>query len=124
MSKLLKNVKITRGDFSSCSEFIDRNTFVYLDPPYRIITNASFNSYTEIDFNDNEQIKLKQFVDDINQKGAKVLVSNSDPKNSDDEDHFFDNLYKNYNIQRIEAKRMINCNGKSRGTVSELLISN
>ena len=103
----------------------DENTFVYFDPPYRPITDtASFTAYTENLFNDSEQIELAKFVEEMHNKGAKIVVSNSDPKNSNTEDDFFDNIYADYEIKRVEATRMINCNSEARGKIKELLISN
>jgi DNA adenine methylase len=125
VNQLLKNTTIICGDYKDCLDFIDENTFVYIDPPYRPITQtASFTSYAETEFKDKEQNELGLFVHRIAEKNAKVVISNSDPKNSDDNDTFFDDLYNSYKIVRVTAKRMINCNGKSRGNVSELLISN
>lgn len=125
ISRLLEKVEIRCGDYKQTTDFMDDKTFVYIDPPYRPLSQtASFTAYTETNFNDDEQITLKKFIDGINVKGAKVVVSNSDPKNSDYNDNFFDNLYKSYEIQRVSAKRMINCNGRSRGNISEILISN
>lgn len=125
ISGLLKNVTIKCGDYKECIGFIDQNTFIYIDPPYRPLTaTASFTSYNESDFNDKEQMELRAFVDSITAKNAKVVISNSDPKNIDKEDGFFDTLYSKYNILRVSAKRMINCNKESRGNVSELLITN
>ena len=125
ISKLLQKVTIKCRDYKECLHFIDINTFVYIDPPYRPITEtARFTAYTETAFDDNEQIALGQFVDKLHGAGAKVVISNSDPKNNDETDNFFDDLYKSYNISRVSAKRMINCNGESRGNISELLISN
>ena len=60
----------------------------------------------------------------MNERGAKILLSNSDPKNTDDKDNFFDDIYSDFKIRRVQAKRMINSNGKGRGNVNELLISN
>lgn len=125
ISELLKNVTIRCGDYSACEDFIDENTFVYIDPPYRPITDtASFTSYNESAFDDKEQVELGRFVDRLAKKGARVVVSNSDPKNSNTHDNFFDELYNKYSISRVQATRMINCNSTSRGKVSELLISN
>ena len=125
VSKKLQRVTIVCGDYKESTEFIDENTFVYFDPPYRPITDtASFTAYTEILFNDEEQIELAHFVDNMHRKGAKVVVSNSDPKNSNAEDDFFDNIYSSHKIKRVEATRMINCNSESRGKIKELLISN
>ena len=125
VSERLQQVDIVCGDYRKSSEFIDKNTFVYFDPPYRPITGtANFTAYTENAFNDKEQIELAKFVDSMNRKGAKIVISNSDPKNSNIDDDFFDNIYSAYNIRRVEATRMINCNSNSRGKIKELLISN
>ncbi len=125
INALLQKVTIKCGDYKECLFFADENTFVYIDPPYRPLTvTASFNSYAETPFDDNEQVALRQFVDRLHRIGAKVVISNSDPKNSDLQDDFFDELYKAYSISRVSAKRMINSNGGSRGNISELLISN
>ena len=98
---------------------------MYFGPPYRPLTNtASFTSYTENSFDDKKQIELSNFINEIHKKGAKILLSNSDPKNSNPEDDFFDNIYSDYKIKRVNAARMINCNSKSRGKIKKLLISN
>ncbi len=52
------------------------------------------------------------------------MLSNSDPKNHDPNDHFFDDLYKGYNIRRVPAKRMINSNPSKRGTINEIVVTN
>lgn len=125
ISQLLQKVTITCGDYRECMSYIDKSTFVYIDPPYRPITEtASFTAYSEKVFDDLEQLALGRFVDEINLVGAKIIISNSDPKNNNANDDFFDNLYRKYKINRVFAKRMINCNGKSRGNISELLICN
>ncbi len=125
VSNKLQNVKIVCGDYSKSAEFIDEHTFVYFDPPYKPITDtAKFTSYTETLFNDKEQIELAKFVDEMNNKGAKIVVSNSDPKNSNIDDNFFDEIYSAHKIKRVEATRMINCKASARGKINELLISN
>lgn len=87
VSEKLQRVTIVCGDYRKSADFIDESTFVYFDPPYRPITDtASFTAYTENLFNDEEQIELAKFVDDMHRKGAKVVISNSDPKNSNTED--------------------------------------
>lgn len=125
VSEKLQNVKIVCGDYRESSDFIDENTFVYFDPPYRPITDtANFTAYTENLFNDEKQIELAKFVDDMHRKGAKIVISNSDPKNSNTEDNFFDNIYSSHKIKRVEATRMINSNSEGRGRIKELIISN
>lgn len=125
INKLLKNVKVVCGDFEKCEDFIDSKTFVYIDPPYRPLTkSAMFTSYSKEQFSDDEQIRLGDFINKLNDKKAKIVLSNSDPKNIDKNDNFFDDLYKDYSIDRIMAKRMINSNGSKRGMVTELLVAN
>ena len=121
----LQNVTIVCGDYSLSKSFIDKDTFVYLDPPYRPISETSaFTAYNSDVFDDNEQIRLSKFIDEINLLGAKIVLSNSDPKNVNEDDNFFDDLYKNYKINRVEASRAINSKGDKRGKINELLICN
>ncbi|MCM1297475.1 MAG: DNA adenine methylase [Muribaculaceae bacterium] len=125
INRALQNVTIVCGDYSLSKEFIDKYTFVYLDPPYRPISETSaFTSYNTDEFDDNEQMRLAKFVDEINVKGAKIVLSNSDPKNINPEDTFFDDLYKAYSIKRVSATRMINSKADNRGKINELLICN
>lgn len=125
VSKKLKNVKIVCGDYKESADFIDDKTFVYFDPPYRPLTpTANFTSYTKELFDDKNQLELARFVQELDNKGAKIVVSNSDPKNTNKDDDFFDKAYSKQNIKRVSATRMINRNSDARGKISELLISN
>lgn len=124
-SQLLKKVKMSVGNYSQCKDFIDSKTFVYLDPPYRPLTEtAAFTSYNENGFGDKEQIELAKFIKAISRRKALVVTSNSDPKNVCEDDNFFDELYQKFSIKRVSASRMINSNAKKRGAINELLISN
>lgn len=121
----LQNVTVVCGDYTLSKSFIDKNTFVYIDPPYRPISATSgFTSYNIETFDDNEQIRLAHFIDEINTSGAKIVLSNSDPKNINPDDTFFDDLYKDYNIKHVTANRMINSKADSRGKINELIICN
>ncbi len=125
ISKKLQKVKIICGDYKKSIDFIDDRTFVYFDPPYRPLTNtANFTAYTENDFKEKEEIELAEFVERIDKIGAKILISNSDSKNFDENDDFFDRLYFGKKIMRVNATRMINSNSQKRGKIKELLISN
>ena len=125
ISQKLQKVKIVCGDYKESAEFIDENTFVYFDPPYRPLNATSaFTSYNEVIFTDCDQEELAEYIHILNERKAKVLLSNSDPKNHNEEDNFFDDLYADYNIKRIEATRMINSKSTGRGKIKELLISN
>ncbi|MDR3102696.1 MAG: DNA adenine methylase [Methanocalculaceae archaeon] len=124
-SAVLHSVTIACCDYMLSENFVDENTFVYFDPPYRPITiTSNFTSYTAAEFDDGAHIQLAEYAYRLDKKHAKILMSNSDPKNNDPLDNFFDNLYTGMHIRRVAANRMINCNGESRGEIRELLISN
>lgn len=125
VSEKLQNIQIICGDYTASEEFIDNKTFAYFDPPYRPLTaSSSFTSYSKDKFNDDEQIRLAKFIEKLKDTGAKILLSNSDPKNIDQNDHFFDDIYGSLNIKRVEATRMINRNSSARGRIKEILVSN
>ena len=125
VSQLLQKTQIERGDFTASKGFVDEHAFVYFDPPYRPISKtANFTSYSKFDFGEETQKRLAEYFALLSQKGAKLMLSNSDPKNENPDDHFFEDLYKEFNIERIDASRMINCDGSKRGKIKELVIVN
>lgn len=106
-------------------EYVTENTFVYFDPPYRPLNVTSgFTSYTKEDFSDDNQRELATFYGELNERNAKLMLSNSNPKNINKEDTFFDNIYQGFNINQIQASRMINANSNGRGKISEILVTN
>lgn len=124
-STALQGVHIAQGDFSVCESLVDEHTFVYFDPPYRPISQtAAFNSYAKTAFGDAEQLRLAAYYRRLDAQGALLMLSNSDPKNVDLEDNFFEEAYQGFRIERITAGRAINSKGARRGPVSELLIMN
>ncbi|GHV33448.1 restriction endonuclease subunit M [Synergistales bacterium] len=124
VSEKLRGVEIVHGDYKLARDFIDERTFAYFDPPYRPLTaTASFTTYAPDGFGDKEQTDLARFIDEMSERGAWVVASNSDPKNTDENDDFFDKLYAKHAVLRIEANRAINSVGNGRGRVSELLIA-
>lgn len=120
----LKYTTINRGDYKECEDFVDNKTFAYFDPPYRPLSQtASFTAYTHDKFDDSEQIELANFSKHLSKDlGVKVMLSNSDPKNQNKKDNFFDDLYSWANVQRVNATRMVNSNAQKRGKISEVLI--
>ncbi len=125
VSKLLKKVEILSGDFEKTANYANKNTVFYFDPPYKPLSEtSSFNSYAKDSFNDNEQVRLKEFCDKLDSENHKWLLSNSDVKGKNPNDNFFDDLFKKYQINRIIAKRSINANPSKRGQLTELLILN
>lgn len=112
------DIQILTGDFADAVANAQKGDFVYLDPPYDPVSNtASFTGYNEGGFNKKEQERLKLVCDELNKKGVKFLLSNSNTE-------FINNLYKGYDIIIVKAKRSINSNGNKRGEVEEVLIKN
>ena len=125
VQKALQGVTIHLAPFEECESWVSKDSFVYFDPPYRPLSDtAHFVSYSKDDFNDQDQERLAILFRDLDHKGAKLLLSNSDPKNTVVDDEFFDNLYSKFNIRRISANRSINSIADNRGPITELLISN
>jgi DNA adenine methylase len=124
-SAALAGVEIHHADFEAARPACDSRTFVYLDPPYRPLTpTASFNAYDKNGFGDAEQVRLAGFFGEMDRRGARLMLSNADPRNSDPLDDFFDSLYGAYRIQRVPAARQINSDPQKRGPINELLITN
>lgn len=124
VSEALQIATIMQADFGATSDYVKADTFIYYDPPYRPIREtSSFNSYAVGDFDDEEQKRLKSVFDACHQMGALQMLSNSDPTNYI-EDPFFDDLYRDYKINRILAKRLINSKADGRDAIRELLITN
>ena len=122
---LLQRVEILCGDFAQTGRYAGENVIYYFDPPYRPLTDTSaFTSYSKNGFDDAEQMRLRDFCDQIAANKSLFVASNSDPQNIDNSDDFFDHLYKMFNIKRVSAARMINSKGDGRGAISEILISN
>jgi DNA adenine methylase len=123
--KALEHTEIICADFEESKNYIRKNTLVYLDPPYRPLnTTSNFTSYNEDGFDDDDQRRLADFFKEMNKRGAYLILSNSDPKNENENDNFFDELYSGFNIERVKAKRYINSDGNKRGDINELIIRN
>lgn len=125
LSKLIQNVEFKCVDYKEALEYSNENTFVYFDPPYRPLNVTSgFTSYTKEDFDDEDQEALAEFYRTLNTTKAKLMLSNSNPKNTNENDNFFVDIYNGFNINEVYAKRMINASADKRGAISELLITN
>jgi DNA adenine methylase len=125
VSEALQKVELLCGDFEQTVNYVSANTLFYFDPPYKPLSEtSSFNSYAKDEFNDEEQIRLKKFCDRLNALGHAWILSNSDVKGKNAENNFFDDLYSNFIIKRVGAKRSINANPQKRGFLTELLITN
>ncbi|MCI7268597.1 DpnII family type II restriction endonuclease [Sarcina ventriculi] len=117
-------VTILNLKYTELEEYINKSTFVYFDPPYRPVTVGGFSTYNKGGFNDESQQELADFYTSVSRTGAKLMLSNSDPRILDENDDFFEKMYGNFYIQRVYANRFINSKGADRGGISELLITN
>ena len=112
------DIQFEIGDFEEALKGIKKDSFVYFDPPYDpVSTSSNFTGYTNLGFDKEEQIRLKNACDVLNKKGVKFLLSNSATD-------FIKDLYKDYIIDIIPAKRIINSNATLRGDIEEVLIRN
>ena len=110
---ILKNV-----DYEEILNETDRNSFIYLDPPYHPISESSnFTGYIQGGWDVYDQTRLREACDELTRRGVKFLLSNSSAE-------FIKDQYKNYKIEIVKANRAINSNGSNRGEIDELLIKN
>lgn len=110
------DIELLSTDFEEAVKNAKKGDFIYFDPPYDSDT-STFNSYTEDGFGKDEQVRLFELFEKLDKKGCYIMLSNHNTK-------LIRVLYKNYNINVIKAKRNINANGKKRGNVEEVLITN
>ena len=112
------NITFCNEDFAVTLGRISKGSFVYLDPPYDPVSDtANFTGYNRGGFDRNEQIRLKQCCDELTQRGVKFMLSNSATT-------FIKELYKDYDISIVQAKRAINSDASKRGAIEEVLIRN
>ena len=117
-SNLLQKTEIRNTDFSEILNYVQNGDFVYFDPPYVPLNEtSSFTSYTKDGFDIDMQFKLREVCDELDSRGVKFMLSNSDTK-------FVNELYENYNIKKVFASRQINANPNGRGKITEVLVKN
>ena len=112
----MNDITIQSIDFEESVKTAKKGDFVYFDPPYDSDTQT-FNSYTEEGFGKEEQRRLAKVFKELDERGVYVMLSNHNTT-------LINELYKDYNIHVIEAKRSINSKGTKRGNVEELIITN
>lgn len=112
------NITFCNEDFAVTLDRVGKGGFVYLDPPYDPVSDtANFTGYNRGGFDRNEQIRLKECCDALTRRGIKFLLSNSATP-------FIQELYQDYTISIVQAKRSINSDGTKRGAIEEVLIRN
>ena len=125
VSEALQKVEILTGDYQQTLLYAEKPALFYFDPPYKPLSKtSSFNTYSKEEFDDKEQIRLRDFCKTLNTLEHNWILSNSDVKGKDMDDNFFDDIYDEFNINRVFARRSINANAEKRGQLTELLITN
>jgi len=125
VSQVLQKVTILNDDFENTLEYAEGKTLFYFDPPYKPLSSTStFTSYVKDEFDDREQIRLAKFCEKVDSMGYQWILSNSDVKGKNPNNNFFDELYSEFHIKRVTARRNINSNPNKRGELTELLITN
>lgn len=120
VSKFLNNkkIKIKNEDYSATLKNCPKKSFIYLDPPYHPLSESSnFTGYIQGGWNMYDQIELKKACDELTNRGIPFMQSNSSAD-------FIKELYKDYNVKIVKAKRAINSNGANRGEIDEVIIRN
>ncbi|MBN1502301.1 DNA adenine methylase [Candidatus Woesearchaeota archaeon] len=117
-SSLLKNAEVFEQDFENILPSVNKNDFVYLDPPYHPVSEtSSFTSYSKQDFGKEDQKRLAEFCKKLDKKGVKFMLSNSDTK-------FVKELYSEFNIHLVSTRRMISADKTKRKTINEVVVKN
>lgn len=112
------NCEILNEDFQKAVEEAKKGDFVYFDPPYDTWEDKdSFTSYAKNPFGKDEQTRLANVFKELSRKGVYVMLSNHNTS-------FIRELYKDFHIHVVNARRNINANGSGRGNVEEVLITN
>ena len=118
ISKLLQDVTIKVMPFEKVLNLVKKDDFIYFDPPYYPLkAGKSFTTYTKDKFLEEEQKLLADVFKKLDQKGCSVMLSNSDTL-------FVKELYGNYNVSTVKAKRLINSQANGRGEINEIIVRN
>jgi len=117
-STLLAKVRILNDDFASAVRTAQRGDFVYFDPPYMPVSRtANFTDYNSRGFRFEDQIRLAGLFRQLSKKGVLIMLSNSKVPEVEE-------LYNNFTIDTVDAKRFINCNGQRRKGTQEIIVTN
>ena len=120
VSKYLNSsqIQISSCDYALILKDIPTDSFVYLDPPYHPISeSSSFTGYVQGGWDEGDQLRLRDVCNRLRDNGIKFLLSNS-------ASDFIREIYSDYNIHIVQAKRSVNSNPSGRGQVDEFLIRN
>ena len=104
-------------DYAIALKTAKAKDFVYIDPPYDTLKDDSFTAYSADGFDKKEQERLRDVIKELTDRGVYVMASNANTP-------FVQELYKDFNIHIVLARRNINSKGDGRGKVEEVIITN
>jgi DNA adenine methylase len=117
-SRQLRSAELRCSSFETLLATARPGDFIYFDPPYEpVSTTANFTSYARNGFSRPDQVRLKEVFSELDRRGCKLMLSNSNAP-------FIRDLYRAFRIDEVAAIRAINCDGRNRGRVTELLVRN
>ena len=118
-SRLLQGVILKTCDFAKAISNVKENDLVFLDPPYTIAhENNGFVKYNQKIFSWDDQIRLKEAVENINSKKAFFVLTNAYHKSIRD-------LYQNIGVsERLERFSVVGGSNAKRDKFHEIIISN
>lgn len=117
VSAALQGAELLVEDFGRVDTRATKGDFVYVDSPYvPLSATSSFTGYTAGGFGDAEQVRLRDLMRTLRDRGVKVLASNSSAPRVRE-------LYAGFRLEEVSARRAVNCQAEHRGMVRELLIA-
>jgi DNA adenine methylase len=119
-SERLAETELVEGDFETAVKDAGPGDFVYFDPPYAPLSaSSSFTSYVADGFGPDEQQRLRRLLGDLDDRGVRFMLSNSDAEGIAD-------MYRGdgWHVTRVQASRSINSKAKRRGKISEIVVRN
>jgi DNA adenine methylase len=118
MTVTVNGAEVVVRDFKAAVQEAQAGDFVYFDPPYYPLSaTANFTSYAKDDFGVDQQQALAQVFHDLHVRGCRVMLSNSDTP-------LIRALYRDFRIETVYARRLINSRAEKRGPISEVVVLN
>ncbi len=112
-----KGVVLKNCSYRDVFEELDKDSFVYIDPPYDNLTTTSFTSYSKYGFSRDDQMALRDACVSLDKRHIRFMLSNSSTP-------YINEIYKGFNITTVHAMRYVNSDGSNRGKVEEVIITN
>lgn len=118
ISKYLQGITIIDGDFEEACKGAKKGDFIFIDSPYAPLNPTSFESYTKEGFDIESHRRLARLYDELTERGCYCMLTNHNTE-------LINDLYgnKDYTIDVVSVKRMINSDASNR-VGEEVIICN